>query len=268
MVAYVVQRDLTVSKTDAASEDQLQKEQLTQWETVWEETYRHTSDAREEQFNLVGWNSSFTGQSIPSDEMRDWVDSTVQRILELKPRRVLEVGCGTGLLLFRIAPSVEQFTGVDISGNVIAALQRFVDRPEHRLSNVRLQQGRADDLLSWVKEGEFDLVVINSVTQYFPGARYLQQVLEGACKAVRAGGAIFLGDLRSARHLEAFHAAVQLYQAPTELSVADLRQRIHQFLLREQELALDPAFFIGLRREIAGIAGVEVQLKVVGRTMS
>ena len=41
--------------------------------------------------------------------------TTVDDILALKPRRVLEIGCGTGLLLFRVAPHCESYVGVDFS---------------------------------------------------------------------------------------------------------------------------------------------------------
>jgi cyclopropane fatty-acyl-phospholipid synthase-like methyltransferase len=47
--------------------------------------------------------------------MREWTANTVARILELRPRRVLEIGCGTGLLLFRIAPQCELYLGTDFS---------------------------------------------------------------------------------------------------------------------------------------------------------
>src|SRR6185369_16387658 len=66
-------------------------------------------------FNIAGWTSSYTGQPIPADEMRVWVEATVARIRALRPRRVLEIGCGTGLLLFRIAPTCEQYVGTDFA---------------------------------------------------------------------------------------------------------------------------------------------------------
>ena len=40
----------------------------------------------------------------------------------------------------------------------------------------------------------FDTVIINSVVQYFPSLEYLTKVLDGAIKATKPGGAIFVGD--------------------------------------------------------------------------
>ena len=45
-----------------------------------------------------------TGEPIPEEEMREWIDRTVRRVAGLRPDRMLEIGCGNGLLLFRLAP--------------------------------------------------------------------------------------------------------------------------------------------------------------------
>src|SRR5262249_19557343 len=55
------------------------------------------------------------GEPIPPDEMREQVDETVERIRSLRPRRILEIGCGTGLLLFRLAPDCDRYVGTDFS---------------------------------------------------------------------------------------------------------------------------------------------------------
>ena len=72
-------------------------------------------------FNIAGWKSSYTGQPIAAEEMQEWVAETVARILALKPQRVLEIGCGTGLLLARIAPHCEHYTGTDFSETALDA---------------------------------------------------------------------------------------------------------------------------------------------------
>jgi hypothetical protein len=68
------------------------------------------------------------------------------------------------------------------------------------------------------------------------------------------GGSIFIGDVRSLPLLEIFHTSVQLYQADDSLSINDLRQRIQQRITQEQELVIDPAFFIALKQHLPRIA--------------
>jgi hypothetical protein len=116
----------------------------------------------------------------------------------------------------------------------------------------------ADDF-SGIEPGGFDGVVLNSVVQYFPGVEYLLRVLEGAVRAVRPGGFVFVGDVRNLGLLETYHASVQLHQAPLSLAVAQLRQRVRDHVSREEELVLDPEFFAAFRTRLAGIREVQVQ---------
>jgi amino acid adenylation domain-containing protein len=114
LVAYLVQNQQDFySSVDLA---QLEVERLEHWQTVYDNDFLNESFLdTDPTFNIGGWNDSYTGQLIPETEMRQWVDNTVKRILALKPKRVLEIGCGTGLLLFRIAPHCVEYYGTDFS---------------------------------------------------------------------------------------------------------------------------------------------------------
>ena len=149
--------------------------------------------------------------------MKAWLDETVARILALGPRRVMEIGCGTGMLLHRIAPHVEAFTGCDISNSVLARLQAAVDRAG--LKNVTLRRGEAASCVANDRQA-FDTVILNSVIQYFPSVEYLLDVLDAALEAVVDGGAIFLGDVRSLPLAQLFHASVECHRAGDEMSRA------------------------------------------------
>ncbi|HEX8852423.1 MAG TPA: phosphopantetheine-binding protein, partial [Pyrinomonadaceae bacterium] len=115
--------------------------------------------------------------------------------------------------------------------------------------------------LEGIESEAFDTVIINSVAQYFPDADYLARVLEQAVNSVRAGGSVFVGDVRSLRLLEAFHTSVELSRAPSEMSAEELRRRVRQQVLKERELCLDPSFFEALARRLPGVSRVEIQLK-------
>ncbi|HEX6292328.1 MAG TPA: amino acid adenylation domain-containing protein [Herpetosiphonaceae bacterium] len=233
-------------------------EQVQTWQQVFDTAYAETRPDADPTFNIVGWNSSFTGEPLPATAMREWVDQTVARVRSLRPRRILEIGCGTGLLLHRLAPDCACYIGTDISAVALETLSQQV--AARGLTQVALHQRPADDL-DGLADSAFDVVILNSVVQYFPGVEYLVGVLENAARVVAPGGHIFVGDVRSLPLLEAFHAAVQLFQANDDLPTAQLRQRVQRALLQEQELALDPAFFTALMREIPRIGHVAMQLK-------
>jgi len=258
LVAYVVTRQPSDAPGETAAGDAEYEERMSQWQMVWDKTYANASAESEPALNLAGWNSSYTGQPIPPAEMREWIDHTVQRVLSLRPERVLELGCGTGLLLSRIAPHCRQYCGTDFSPNALNYVQQFVTA--QNLRGVTLLQQSAEDF-SGIEAGTFDTVILNSVIQYFPDVNYLLKVLEGVVRIVKPGGHIFLGDVRSLPLLETFHSCVQLHQAPPSLPVSQLRQRIQKSLLEEEELLVAPGFFRAFRHHLPGITDVRIQLK-------
>ncbi len=253
LVAYVVPR------TDGAVGSEDEASHVTQWKSLYEQTYGQKSGPDDPTFNITGWNSSYTGQPLPGEEMREWVETTCARILARRPRRILEIGCGTGLLLSRLAPHCERYVAVDFSEVALAHIRERI-LPGRGWSHVELRQGLADDLDA-LTPGAFDAVILNSVIQYFPSVDYLLRVLRGAALRLAPGGFLFVGDVRSLRLLEAYHASVQRHQAPASIEPARLRQRIAERLASEEELVVDPAFFLALAEQEPALGHVQIQPK-------
>jgi amino acid adenylation domain-containing protein len=236
---------------------QWQSEYVSDWQMLYEQAYGQPQTSIDDPtFNISGWNSSYTKQAIPAVEMQEWVESTVGRILSLSPQRVLEIGCGTGLLLSRVAPKCLEYWGCDYSS---AALQHVeqVCKTVLGLDNVRLLHQMADNF-TLIPKGEFDTVVINSVVQYFPSVEYLLQVIEGAIAAIGDRGTLFVGDVRSLPLLSPYHAAVQLFQAPEDRTVEQWQQQVNSSVAAEEELVIDPRFFIALKQRFPQITWVEI----------
>ena len=188
-----------------------------------------------------------------------WVEETVGRLRIVGPKKVLEIGCGTGLLLTRLGGECESYTGVDFSGRVVEQLREYVST-RGDLGEVALRQGVANDL-SFAGDDSVDLVILNSVVQYFPDTDYLLEVLSEAVRVTRPGGHIFVGDVRSLALLEAYHASVQLYKAHGDVPVEEVRQRIRQAQRREEELVLDPVLFEELGRRWKKLGRIQTWLK-------
>ena len=120
--------------------------------------------------------------------MEEWLDDTIRGIAALEPRRTLEIGCGTGMILFRIAPRCEAYTGIDVSGRALRYIESQLGRVGLDDGRVRLLRKSAHELDGFAADS-FDTVVVNSVAQYFPSADYLAEVVERAVELVRPGGA-------------------------------------------------------------------------------
>lgn len=237
------------------------EEQISQWRRLWDMAYRQEESQSDPTFNISGWNDSYTGTPIPVSEMHEWVDTTVARIESTcQTRRVLEIGCGTGMMLFRIAPRCSYYWGCDISAAALQYIEEHMEKLDGEWSHVTLRQGAADNFKD-IKPGEFDTVIINSVVQLFPSIDYLVDVLEKAIKMMEPGGTVFIGDVRSLPLLEAFHASVQLCRLPDELSTETLRYRVQKNIVQEGQMAIDPNFFIALKQRLPQISYVEIQLR-------
>ena len=231
LLAYVVQ-DLDAPAAQDEALGGLEREKVEQWRVVFDEVYGQGEAAsRDAAVNLRVWVDSYTGEPLPEDEILECVEDTVSRILALGPEKVLEIGCGTGLLLERIAPRCAEYWGTDLSGEVLRGLEGRIGE----LPAVRLFERAADDLEGIPGEA-FDVVIVNEVVQYFPDVDYLVRVLEGAVARVRPGGFLFVGGVRNRALLEAFHTSVLLHQSPDALPADELRRRVRSHMAREKEL--------------------------------
>ncbi|MGJ0531817.1 amino acid adenylation domain-containing protein [Methylocystis sp.] len=239
----------TVSELDA--------ELLDGWKMLADEApYEQCAD---EEFNTTGWRSSYDGTNVPAEEMQDLVEQATERILLHHPRRVLEVGCGTGLLLFRIAPLCESYCGVDFSGPAIDNICSRLSRPPW-LPNVKIVHKRADDLND-LADATFDTAILNSVIQYFPSPAYLRCVIERALDRVEDGGIIFVGDVRHLGLLNAFHSSVAIHRSRPGDTIQHLKEAVERRVRGEGELVVSPEFFLDLQAQLKRIRYVIVQPK-------
>ncbi|MGH3827675.1 MAG: condensation domain-containing protein, partial [Pseudonocardiaceae bacterium] len=193
--------------------------------------------------------------------MREWRDATLERIRELRPRKVLEIGVGTGLILAELAPDCEAYWGTDFSAPVIEMLREKISAGETLAGRVVLRHQAADDFRD-LPAGWFDTIVLNSVVQYFPGADYLARVLAEAVRLVAPGGTIFVGDVRHLGSLRVFRTAVELGRAGPDATAAGVRWAAERAIVTEKELLADPEYFTVLARaDTNAISGLDIRLK-------
>ncbi|MFB9251457.1 non-ribosomal peptide synthetase [Sphaerisporangium melleum] len=255
LVAYVVP-----GAGDAPVPDEVVDEHVAHWQQVFDAEYADAASATFGE-NFVGWASSYgDGAPIPLDQMREWRDTTLERVRALRPRRVLEIGVGTGLLLAHLAPECETYWGTDLSSQVISALRGQVER-DARLSDRVVLRAQAAHEAGGLPEGAFDVVVINSVTQCFPSGRYLVDVLRAAVRLAAPGGAVFVGDIRDLRSVRLFRSGVQLDRARPGDDLVALRHAVERSLLLEKDLLVDPDFFAAFRHLEPAVSGMAIEVR-------
>ena len=269
LLAWVV-----VSARNEQEEQLLQQERVNLWQSLHEDSYQGDSLHADVTFNTIGWDSTYTGEPLSDAEMREYIDYTLDIVLSdtineiekpdsvTKKPRVLEIGCGTGLLMYNLINRCESYVGTDLSDVVINRLAHQVN-PDNGL------QGSDTDgkttlycreaiNFSGFEEASFERLMLCSVVQYFPSLGYLKQTLEQAVRVVSDGGKIIVGDVRNYALLRAYHTSIELFQAADDTETGDLETGVAEKSLREQELTIDPSWFLLLPELIPAISFVEV----------
>ncbi|MCP4020307.1 MAG: amino acid adenylation domain-containing protein [Desulfobacteraceae bacterium] len=238
LVGYLVP-DMTAN----TGENKDHKKVILDWHKTVHDHYTQMS-VEDFRFNISGWNSSYTGKPIPENEMKLWVDHTVAQIMDLEPGHVLEIGCGTGLILSRVAPACQTYIGMDFSKTTLQFTRAMIDKFSD-LSHVSLLEQEAADFNGLAPES-FDTVIINSVIQYFPDKDYLLQVVEKALSVLKPFGTLFIGDVRNLKLQTEFYASVELFKQGASSTVNQIIEGINKARTNEEELFVDPEFFYSL----------------------
>ncbi|MCK1795095.1 amino acid adenylation domain-containing protein [Streptomyces sp. XM4193] len=257
LVGYVVPTEGGEASRDVS----LETDQVDKWQVINDEVYGAASveDGPPLGENFAGWHSSYDSSVLPDEEMRAWRAATVERILELRPRRVLEIGVGAGLIMAPVAPHVDLYWGTDLSGTVIETLRSQTRQDPVLAERTRFTACPAH-VLEGLPTGTFDTVVVNSVAQYFPSVEYLVDVIGKAFTLLGESGSVFLGDIRDLRLLHCMRAAIHRLANPGD-GAAALRFGTERAVERETELLVDPGLFESLAEKLDGFGGVDIRTK-------
>jgi amino acid adenylation domain-containing protein len=166
-----------------------------------------------------GFINSFTGQPFALAEVEEYRD----RVLALAaPRlepaaRVLEIGCGAGLILWEMARRVAFCAGLDPSPRTQERNREHAR--EAGITNVELAVGFAHEAVE-IFDQPFDLIVLASTVQFFPGPLYLERVVEMALGLLAPGGAVLIADVPDARRQGELSLALAAAGAPAKTGAA------------------------------------------------
>ncbi|KAJ5629032.1 hypothetical protein N7490_011260 [Penicillium lividum] len=221
--------------------------------------------------DFLGWVSMYTGEPIDDVEMREWLNDTIAAIRRLEPSRVLEIGTGTGMILFNLIDSLDHYFGLDLSSQAVAYVQKAAGWIDGVANKVNVQVGTAADVTALKTAGPLDLAIINSVVQYFPSVFYLLRVILDLIHSQDVK-CIFLGDIRSYALHQQFQVSKVRQLYGHTLTASEFQRQMEEAVRSEQELLIDPTFFTVLAMELPDlIEHVEIlpkQMKVTNELSS
>jgi 2-polyprenyl-6-hydroxyphenyl methylase/3-demethylubiquinone-9 3-methyltransferase len=114
----------------------------------------------------------------------DWI----RRYADLDGRKVLDIGCGGGILAEAMAAAGATVTGLDMAEKPLAVAR--LHQIESGL-DVDYQQGTAEELAS-KEAGQYDVVTCLEMLEHVPEP---SQVIASACQLVRPGGDVFFSTI-------------------------------------------------------------------------
>lgn len=114
------------------------------------------------------------------------VDDIVAKLRPLGSNRLLEIGCGVGILLTPLARHVGEAVGID-HPSCIAKYKELGVPP-----NLRLIAGQWPETKA---AGAFDRILVYSVLHYLPDSETARLFINECVTALSPGGGLMLGDI-------------------------------------------------------------------------
>jgi 2-polyprenyl-3-methyl-5-hydroxy-6-metoxy-1,4-benzoquinol methylase len=233
------------------------------WSRIFDGQYVQSehSSSHEKSRDVGVWKSSYTGKPIDKVDMLEWVDTTVEKIKKhCKPEsRVLEIGTGTGLMMFPLLNHIAQYVGTDSSGEAVKKLKSLA-HSECGSTEVSFYHTDASGL-SGLGIGQFDIVIINSVVQYFPNLDYFITVLNSLEGLLAENSIIFIGDIRAYHLKDFFYTDVILHQSNFKCNSEQLLEGVHSLSSREKETLYHPLFFSRIKNIFPWISSVDNEIR-------
>ena len=207
LVAYVVARRLRPDARRSATRRSWEREQVAPVGASLRRDVRRQARADDPTLQHHRLEQQLHRPADTAAEMREQVDATVARIRALRPQRVLEIGCGTGLLLFRAGAGVPTVR----RDRLLGGGRRLRARRRWRLpqrDGCRRRPTTSPRSSRRLRRRRPQLGGAVLPRRRVPGARAPRRAGVRCAPA----GTSFVGDVRSLASAEAFHTSVESAQ--------------------------------------------------------
>ncbi len=203
----------------------------------------------------TGWRNSYSGELFSEDEMREYAEDVqfkLQSYLDKMNTVILEIGCASGITMYQLLPNVKRYIGTDMAGVNLDVCREY--NKDKGITNVELIQCRADEIDN-IGVSDVNMVVINSVIQYFDDKEYLENVIRKAIMLMNGRGIIYIGDVRDEDKKSEYIRSVEDYYDDNGMD----KDNLPSF---SDELFVSKRYWGGLQGRIEGITDIEVTDKI------
>lgn len=174
---------------------------------LWEYTVNNAKD----KLAGGGWVNSYNREPFSKFEMSEFSENVYQKLTPYlnHTKKVLEIGCSSGLTMFKLAPIAGEYHAIDLSATILDKNKLIADK--QGLHNIHFYHLSADEI-DKIQDTDFNIVIMNSVIQCFHGYNYFRKVLKKCIDKIEAEGLIFLGDVMDLDSKEILEASLREYK--------------------------------------------------------
>lgn len=239
---------------DEANEDETDKH-VEGWEVHFDRNMYTDLDVTDPSTigrDFKGWVSMYDGNDMNKTELNDWLDDTIEALHDGQAAgHVLEIGTGSGMILFNLRTGLESYVGLEPSKSAAAFANNVISSLPALAGKAEVHVGTAADI-GHLNALRPDLVIINSVAQYFPTREYLANLVETLVHLPTVKR-IFFGDMRSHATNTQFLAARAIHALGNNTTKENARKKMTEVEEHEEELLVAPAFFTSLKDQFPGL---------------
>ena len=269
IVGFVKVHDNGTTLDDQLKYSNEEQHQEEEWRRQFNDDYTCFDEIQAERVgrDFMGWTSMYDGSDIDKKQMNEWLDDTITSIRNgSPPSKILEIGTGSGMVLFNLIEGLQSYVGLEPSSRGVDFVTKVANARPELADKIQIIRGTAADLGQVRPVASPEIVIINSVAQYFPSLSYLLHVVEEILR-IESVKTIFFGDIRSLPLHSEFLAARALHITGGAGSKDEIRRIMADLERAESELLISPALFTGLQNRLPDVIyHVEILPKMMRAT--
>lgn len=155
-------------------------------------------------------------ESAPSFTDEDTFERIVRAVGATYQDTVLDVACGTGIVVFQLAKTAKRVVGLDLTGEMLQRARK--QRHDQGIGNVRFVLGEAESLP--FPDDRFDATVCRMSVHHFAQPAH---VLAEMVRVTRPGGRLVIADIVTSDQPQdaQLHNAIERLRDPSHVRMLD-----------------------------------------------